>query len=462
MISAKSTLGIALRAVLLLPSNSVTADNYRSWRSEEKPHVALTFTDDTHRWWRVSKRFMQKQQGLSFSKDGTDFALDVSDRQVDEKLRAMLGWGIGSPGGKDAPKGMPQSFLANALLAGQTDSTAVLAASLENDGIDSGRLKLTQALSALAEDPLVRHVLDAAEREVNQFFTKTGKRKRGAGAKLPAASDAVKAQQDELMRERQLLADAVELENETTRLQALWVEAEHAVDGAQGELSVLRALSLRAAERDAVLQALESERRAMAVHLELVARHESLAASIRDAIDSVARHAERVTEARTSLRAKERALRDAEVAHRNASSADGEAERSVAKATLKQGQSALAVERASLGQQLEQATVSAQLRELISARDALKARVPALKKSAEDATQTAQLAEAIIHYGEWRASKDSVSQAETWRADALVFRDTARAEADRVACRRDACPSARDAAHRRRARRCPMRRSGKP
>lgn len=423
----KSTLGVALRAVLLLPSNSVTADDYRSWRSEEKPHVALTFTDDTQRWWRVSKRFTEKRQGLSFSKDGSEFALDVSDRQVDEKIRAMLGWGIASPGGNNAPKGMPQSFLANALLAGQSDSTAVLAASLENDGIDSGRLKLTQALSALAEDPMVRHVLDAAEREVNQFFTKTGKRKRGAGAKLPAASDAVKALQDELMHERQLLADAVELENETTRLQSVWVEAEHAVEAAQAELTTLRALSLRAAEREAVLQALDSERRAVAAHLELVDRHQTLSTVIRDAIDSVARLAERVTEARTSLRARERALRDAEVALRNASSADGEAERALARANLNQQQSALEVERASLVQQLEQATASSQLRELISSRDALQARLPALTKSTEEATQTAQLAEAIIHYGEWRASKDSVTQAETWRAEAIAFRETARA-----------------------------------
>lgn len=154
----KSTLATAVRAALLVPPSSAEAQTYTSWFGSDSPHVELTLVDPDGHFWRVKKTFGTSSPSsaeLLHSKDSITFTQDCKARQVEEKLRAILGWGIPAPGGKTGPRGAPTSFLANALLATQTNVDDILQRSISDDLDDSGKLRLTKALSALAQDPLL-------------------------------------------------------------------------------------------------------------------------------------------------------------------------------------------------------------------------------------------------------------------------------------------------------------------
>jgi uncharacterized protein YhaN len=110
----KSTLAAAIRAALLLPTGSSEAEALQPWHSAEKASATLAFVDDSGKHWRVKKTFGGAAGAqLSYSKDGVDWTPDVKAREVDEKLRTLLPWGIPSPGRKGAPRGLPESFLTN-------------------------------------------------------------------------------------------------------------------------------------------------------------------------------------------------------------------------------------------------------------------------------------------------------------------------------------------------------------
>ncbi|MBA3541650.1 MAG: AAA family ATPase, partial [Deltaproteobacteria bacterium] len=198
----KSSLAWAIRAVLLLQHGSSEHAKFVSWYGGGEPRVELTLTDDEGRYWRVSKTFGAGTAGrssLETSKDGRTFNADVSGRQVDEKLRKMLGWGLAGLGGQGAAKGLPDSFLAQVLLAEQDNVRTVLFdTSLTDDPDESGRLRLTQALGALAQDPLFKDVLDDAQGFVDRAFTPTGRKKRSAGSPFVELGDQIK----ELRHER--------------------------------------------------------------------------------------------------------------------------------------------------------------------------------------------------------------------------------------------------------------------
>lgn len=121
----KSTLAAALRSALLVPPGTTAGEGFAPWYADAVPHVALTFTDETGRYWKVEKRFgsggADAAATLSDSRDGVAYTLDCRSRQVEEKLRNVLGWGIPAPGGRAGPRGLPTSFLASVLLGAQTD-----------------------------------------------------------------------------------------------------------------------------------------------------------------------------------------------------------------------------------------------------------------------------------------------------------------------------------------------------
>jgi predicted ATP-dependent endonuclease of OLD family len=112
----KSTLAQAIRAALLVDPTSSTGTLGQSWYADAIPVVALTFEDDDGHYWRVKKTFKTDAHSgsaeLRHSKDGLTFTLDAKSRQVEERLRTLLGWGIAAPGGKGSPRGLPESFLA--------------------------------------------------------------------------------------------------------------------------------------------------------------------------------------------------------------------------------------------------------------------------------------------------------------------------------------------------------------
>jgi chromosome segregation ATPase len=180
----KSSLAWAVRAVLLLQHNSTQHERFVSWHGGgEPPRVALTFVDAANRYWRVSKTFggAAGRSSLETSKDGRTFSRDVDGRQVDEKVRKMLGWGVNAPGGKTSTRGIPDAFLIQVLLADQDNVRKILfESSLGDDPDESGRARLTEALGALAQDPLFKKILDNAQAQTDKAFTATGRKKKTA------------------------------------------------------------------------------------------------------------------------------------------------------------------------------------------------------------------------------------------------------------------------------------------
>ena len=177
----KSTLSAAIRAALLLQSQSSAAEPLRDWHVDALPEVTLTFEQEPGRNWRVRKRFggSGAYAYLDFSRDGRDFAQDSRGREVDGALQALLRWGIEAPGGRRGRRGMPSSLITTALLGRQEEVTAILDASLADDADDSGKQRLTEALQALAEDPRFKHVLNTVQEKMDEAFTATGRRRTG-------------------------------------------------------------------------------------------------------------------------------------------------------------------------------------------------------------------------------------------------------------------------------------------
>ncbi|HEX4418981.1 MAG TPA: AAA family ATPase [Kofleriaceae bacterium] len=175
----KSSLAWAIRAVLLLQHNSSQHERFVPWYGGGEPRVALTFTDAEDHYWRVTKVFGSAgRSSLETSRDGRSFTGDANGRQVDDKLRKLLGWGISAPGGKGGPRGIPDAFLIQVLLAEQANVRRVLLdSSLINDPDTSGRLRLTVALGALAQDPTFKQILDRAQAQRDRAFTSTGRPK---------------------------------------------------------------------------------------------------------------------------------------------------------------------------------------------------------------------------------------------------------------------------------------------
>jgi DNA repair exonuclease SbcCD ATPase subunit len=202
----KSSLAAAIRNVLLLPHGSAAHEQLVSWHSGEPPRVALVFNDGTRGFWRIVKSFGSGSAGsslLEFSKDGISFSLEARAREVDAKVRELLNWGVDPPGGRQAGRGMPDTFLTNVLLAEQIDIPAILARGLTEDPSDAGRQRLNAALQALAQDPTFKRVLDAAQAHVDQAFTPTGQRSRKKSSPFTEIVEEIKTlreRQDELQR----------------------------------------------------------------------------------------------------------------------------------------------------------------------------------------------------------------------------------------------------------------------
>ena len=181
----KSTIAEAVRAALLLPSGSTEGRQFAPWHRGVTPVVELTFVDDDDRTWRVTKGFAGGRDGestLAYSNDGRTFSIDARGRAVDQQLRQKLRWGVASPGGASGTRGMPQSFLAKALLSEQTEVGRILHASLAHDKSDCGEVRLKRALSALSQDDRVRAVLEKAQQERDRYFTPSGRHKSGRGS----------------------------------------------------------------------------------------------------------------------------------------------------------------------------------------------------------------------------------------------------------------------------------------
>ncbi len=189
----KTTLATAMRAALLLPADSSAHQAFLPWQPGEPTSVSLGF-EAQGSVWRIHKTFGSGSAAtarLECSPDGSSFHEEARGRAVERRVRELLGWGIEAPGGKTGPRGLPESFLSHVLLAGQADAQQILEKSLGGDREDSGRQRLHHALSSLAQDPMFKRVLDAAQAKVDSAFTPKGKRRVGQGTPFAALREQI-------------------------------------------------------------------------------------------------------------------------------------------------------------------------------------------------------------------------------------------------------------------------------
>ncbi|MEM9068681.1 MAG: hypothetical protein AAGE52_09250 [Myxococcota bacterium] len=296
----KSTVGAAIRAVLLLPHTSAYANRFIPWDRDAKPEARLIFRGDDGRYWRVTKTFSKGSGGrslLEVSNDGKTYTVEAKARQVDGELRKLLGWGIASPGGKNAPRGLPESFLTRALLGEQTSASDLLRATLNEDSDGTGRERLTQALQVFAQDPLFKRILDAATLRVGEAFSATGKPRKARGAPFVLAREDVKLARQARDQCLEELQNAERVQGEGDALRKDVTSAEDALRAAHAhaeETQRRRRLVVERASAEATLREVEEKhdaaagvRKALAELDEALHSQEAKANSLREELETV-------------------------------------------------------------------------------------------------------------------------------------------------------------------------------
>lgn len=321
----KSSLAWAIRAVLLLQHGSVHAERFSSWYAAGEPRVALTFCDDSGRYWRVTKTFggSSGRSELESSKDGQVFIMEEKARSVDEKLRGLLRWGLTTPGGKGRTA-IPESFLTHVLLADQAQDSVrkiLFEPKLDKDLDESGRERLVAALGALAQDRLFKTILDQSAEYMQRAFTPKGQRKRSAGSPWLEANErinALRADKDQLearVRETGLVEARIkELHGRHDTIVREMTEAEEAYRVAVEQLEARRQRDVLHDEMQSLQQRIrdtESVSKQIEAAAHEAAKLESdTAAALEEAKQAAARAAQAETELNASRRQLDTALHD--------------------------------------------------------------------------------------------------------------------------------------------------------
>jgi hypothetical protein len=249
----KSSLVDAIRAAFLLPFGAAVARQLVPWGTDLVPQVTVEFQVQGAIW-RVNKTFGVGPRGtaqLDRDGGGGTWREEAKAKAVDLKLRELLAWGIPAPGEKGAPKGLPESYLTTALLGRQESVPAILTASIEEDTVDSGLMRITTALGVLGQDPRVSSLLDRLRELVELAFMANG-RSRPAGPLGKMASKLL--EQDSKVRQLEAeIGKSAEVERKSQHLIGQRIIA--AEDSARigRRLGLLRALNAAEIEVSRIL-----------------------------------------------------------------------------------------------------------------------------------------------------------------------------------------------------------------
>lgn len=430
----KSTLVTALRAALLLPARSGEGKTFTPWYRDAMPAVTVTFEDDDARRWQVHKTFGERGGAaeLRSSKDGLTFSIEETGRVVDERLRAILGWGVTPSGGR----GMPESFLVNALLGGQTGVEALLSRGLGQDEHESGKARLTKALAALAQDPLFKQVLGRAQTELDVYLTAGGKRRSGSKSPFAANAEQIKRLQADLAEVKHRLEQSAALETQLVSLRRLVGEAAARTAEAESLLGTVRVGLELGRTRSAAVEKVSRARAALA-EVDVVVEQQRIAGlELKKFEQALGEQQAALAQTQSQAAQTTAAVQAAEGALHRAQSKAGAQARELQRASLQRELAELEVERTARQRELE-----AHLRakdvaaRLSAARDdrsraaaqseQLKARAAVLETDVDAAQSALDLARAIIDYGQWREAERRAAQAAAAERDALSFEQQA-------------------------------------
>lgn len=211
----KSTLVEAIRVAFLLSPQSKACDDLKPWGTDQIPRVMVEFELEGVVW-RITKEFAISRGSALLERkgDGEDWQEIATGRAVEGKLREIIAWGIPGPGGKGAPKGLPESYLATALLGTQDAVTRILVVSPEDDGADNGLKLITQALGAMGHDPRVAGLLQRLQEDTDLVFTNTGQLRRTVDSPIENIRRQIEDKRSELVRLKESVrkSQAIEIE----------------------------------------------------------------------------------------------------------------------------------------------------------------------------------------------------------------------------------------------------------
>ncbi|HSG39768.1 MAG TPA: AAA family ATPase, partial [Thermoanaerobaculia bacterium] len=320
----KSTLAEAIRLALLLPYNSNHHEAYVPWSGADSPRIDLVFETEEQRIWRVQKHFGKRGTALlQESRDGKDFEDVERARAVDARLREILRWGIPEPGGSGAPKGLPASFLATALLSTQADVSDVLKTSLSDDPTGSGKERIAEALEAVAQDPLFAELLREAQARRDEAYTDKGAKSRAQGSVFKIAADRVRETREEKEHLEKMVEESDAIERRLRELDDERARRDEERAAAEERLATAARLARQATDRAMAEEAVR-EARAEVLRIQsldqriaeaeekvrqLAARKEQAGQALKDAQDEEAAAAEALAAAEGAAVERERARR---------------------------------------------------------------------------------------------------------------------------------------------------------
>jgi DNA repair exonuclease SbcCD ATPase subunit len=396
----KSTLAHAVRAALLVQTSSKAVSEHIPWLADEDPRVRVVFETESQRIWRVDKTFVASRgkAELFESRDGVSFTATAVGREVDERVRSLLGWGIGAPGGRGAPRGIPEAFLATVLLGQQGDVTGVLEKTLGEDTAESGKERLIAALQAFAQDPVYKQILEDAQKQVDQAFTATGRRKKGRTSPFYQALETVKEARTltNVLIEQAKSAEQAQREFDARRVDR--DEAATELERTKASLAELQKMAALAAQRKKVEEQLETALAKQTRQARLFEAVDQTSAAI-EALDGKRKQAaERLQAATLEHAALADAAKAAEEALRRARSEESARERELAKSRLGQriselkaafeaAQSKLETAKKAVDKQAELDTLEADCRKAADEQQRCKQRIEQLDKEQQTLAQ---------------------------------------------------------------------------
>ncbi|MCA9654233.1 MAG: AAA family ATPase, partial [Myxococcales bacterium] len=452
----KSTLARAIRAVLLLPSTHKEAELYRPWHRDAVPEVSLTFlakeeagSDREPRIWRVHKAFgggRRSHADLWWSNDGQSFALEPTQKGagVDDKLRAMLGWGVSEARARGT-RGIPSSFLATVLLGPQAMPSSMLGLSLEDDPSETGRERLTEALQALAQDPRFKDVLDQAQRKVDEAFTPTGKRKKGKASPLSPIRQKIEGLGEELRQLEARVHESDAVRDQLVQLDAQRAEAIEARDEAETRWQRLHQAWQRSEQRQRAQAEVQQARDALEEARKVLGDRRTWQEAVQRHLRGRPAAEAALGRAREVEQAAAQSLADVEAVLRGIEEG-GDAEAKLARQQLETRRLELRADEERINALLTQLERAQDLRvtvdELAEQRDALGHDLAAAERAASEAETARREAEAdkrsydaALRLRRWQEAQQRVRRAEQAEAEAeglLAEAGTKEAEAEAI------------------------------
>jgi chromosome segregation ATPase len=257
----KSSLAEALRIAFLLPHTSIACEKLKPWGTDHVPTVVVKFKMGDAAW-QITKKFAPGGGGGAILERVDESGIlheDAKGRAVEGRLREIVAWGVPAPGGRGGPRGLPESYLATALLGRQDQVTAILEASPEEDGAASGLQLVTAALGALGQDPLVGQLLERLQERTDKAFTEGGQLRQTRDSPLAQLANKVKDQKAQLDSWEERVRQSTEIERKVKALSEHGIVAQEKCRRLELRVGLLR----RAREAEDKFQAIRARERSL-------------------------------------------------------------------------------------------------------------------------------------------------------------------------------------------------------